>query len=276
MELLVVGAGTMGRWIARTVDADVAFADRDPAAAEAAAEAVGGRNVALDGAETFEVVCLAVPMSAVEGTIAEQADRARHAIVDVAGEMERPIAAMTEHGADLERASLHPLFAPENAPGTVAVVVDAAGPSVDALLADLEAAGNELVATTPEEHDRAMESVQASAHAAIVAYGLARESVPEGFATPVSSALDELLEQVTDGDPGVYAEIQDRFDGADAVADAAATIEGADLEELRELFAAARPDDAADGHSSDEHAADNRSADDHPTHDQPTDGEDDA
>ncbi|GAB3679901.1 prephenate dehydrogenase/arogenate dehydrogenase family protein [Salinarchaeum chitinilyticum] len=240
MELLVVGAGTMGRWIARTVDAEVAFADRDPEAAAAAAEAIGGRTVALDGAETFDVVCLAVPMSAVEGTIAQQAGRARHAIVDVAGEMERPLAAMAEHGPDLERASLHPLFAPENAPGTIAVVVDAAGPSIDALLADLEVAGNELVATTPEEHDRAMESVQAAAHAAIVAYGLARESVPEGFATPVSAALDDLLEQVTSGDPGVYAEIQDRFDGAAEVADAATAIEDADPAELRELFAAAR------------------------------------
>ncbi|MFC6726229.1 prephenate dehydrogenase, partial [Halobium palmae] len=32
MNLLVVGAGAMGRWVARTVDADVAFADVDEAA----------------------------------------------------------------------------------------------------------------------------------------------------------------------------------------------------------------------------------------------------
>jgi len=245
MELLVVGAGTMGRWVARTVDADVAFADRDPAVAAEAAEAVGGTTADLDGDDVFDVVVVAVPMSVIEDVIAEQAGRARHAIVDVAGEMATPIDAMAEHGPDLERASLHPLFAPENAPGTVAVVVDAGGPTIDSLLADLEDAENELVATTPEEHDRAMESVQAAAHAAIVAYGLARESVPEGFATPVSAALDDLLAQVTSGDPGVYAEIQDRFDGAETVADAAATIEEADPAELRELFAAARPEEDA-------------------------------
>ena len=246
MELLVVGAGTMGRWFARTVDAEVAFADRDPEAAAEAAAAVGGSTAALDGTEAFDVVAIAVPMSAVEDVIAEQAGRARHAILDVAGEMATPLDAMAEEAPGLERASLHPLFAPENAPGGVAVVVDAAGPEIDAVLADLEAAGNDLIATTPEEHDRSMESVQAAAHAAILAYGLAREPVPEGFATPVSAGLDELLEQVTIGDPGVYAEIQQRFEGADAVAEAAASIAAADPAALRELVAEARPEPAAE------------------------------
>ncbi|AGN02449.1 prephenate dehydrogenase [Salinarchaeum sp. Harcht-Bsk1] len=263
MELLVVGAGTMGRWFARTVDAEVAFADRDPEAAAEAAAAVGGSTAALDGAESFDVVAIAVPMSAAEDAIAGQAGRARHAVLDVTGEMGTALDAMATQAPELERASLHPLFAPENAPGSVAVVVDAAGPEIDAVLADLEAAGNELFATTPEEHDTAMESVQAAAHAAIVAYGLARESVPDGFATPVSAALDDVLEQVTKGDPGVYAEIQDRFDGADAVAEAAAAVADADPAELRELVVEARPELAADGDGSEENAsarADDQSA----------------
>ncbi len=47
-------------------DAAVAFTDVDQSAAEAAANAVGGRAVASDAAETFDVVCIAVPMPVAE------------------------------------------------------------------------------------------------------------------------------------------------------------------------------------------------------------------
>lgn len=245
----------MGRWLGRTVDADVAFADVDPAAAEAAAEDVGGQAVALDGVERFDAVAIAVPMSAAADAIAEQAGRARAAVLDVTGEMATPLAAMAEHAPDRERASLHPLFAPENAPGSVAVVVAEAGPTIDPIVADVARAGNSIVETTPEEHDRAMESIQAAAHAAILAYGAARESVPPGFSTPVSAGLDDLLAQVTRGDPDVYAEIQARFDGASAVAEAATAIEEADDEAFRELFLTARPEGANEPEGDDGHDA---------------------
>ena len=39
MNLLVVGAGEMGRWVADTVDADVAFTDADSDVAAVAAAA---------------------------------------------------------------------------------------------------------------------------------------------------------------------------------------------------------------------------------------------
>ena len=74
----MVGAGEMGRWFARASGADtVAFADRDPAVAREAADAVdGGRVVPLDGDERFDAVCVAVPMPATPAAIAEHADRA--------------------------------------------------------------------------------------------------------------------------------------------------------------------------------------------------------
>lgn len=243
MKLLVVGAGEMGQWLARTVDAEVAFTDIDHEAASAAAATVGGRAVPIDGDERFDTVGIAVPMSVTPETIERHAGRAEDAIVDVSGEMAAPLAAMDEHASDLERASLHPLFAPENAPGSVAVVVGEGGPTVHGVLADVAAGGNAIVGTTPEEHDQAMETIQAAAHAAILSYGVAREAIPQGFSTPVSAALDDVLRQVTDGDPDVYAEIQRRFDGAEAVAEAATEITDADAERFRELFDAARPDD---------------------------------
>jgi prephenate dehydrogenase len=236
MRTLVVGAGSMGRWLADALDGTVAFADTDPAAARAAATAVGGTTTALDDTDTYDVVCLAVPMPVVAEVVAAQADRAEHALVDVTGEMDAPLAAMREHGAALERMSLHPLFAPSSAPGRIAAVTDEPGPRVDAVRTALADAGNEVFETTAEEHDEAMETVQASAHAAVLAYGLAAEAVDDRFHTPVSADLQALVERVTDGDAHVYADIQSRFDGADGVAAAADRIADADHAEFEQLY----------------------------------------
>ncbi|MBZ6496214.1 prephenate dehydrogenase/arogenate dehydrogenase family protein [Natrinema longum] len=236
MDVLIVGAGAMGRWFGAAIDARIAFADIDRDAAAAAAESVGGDSADLEGETAYDVVCLAVPMTHVTDAISEQAGRARRAIVDVSGVMEPAIAAMKRHAPALERVSLHPLFAPERAPGSIAVVRDRSGPVTDELLARLEARGNGLLETTAAEHDEAMETVQAATHAAVLSFALAAESVPEGFETPIYEGLRRLAGQVTGGTPRVYADIQTTFDGADAVADAAAEIAAADADELEALY----------------------------------------
>lgn len=254
MEVLVVGAGSMGRWFADTVGTDVTFVDVDSEAAREAADRVGGRAVdpeqvsgiedradADDPLGRFDVVCIAVPMSAAEDAIAQWAGRAENALVDVTGEMSSALTAMESHAPETERASFHPLFAPDRAPGNVAVVEGQGGPTVRAILDTLEAAGNDLVETTASEHDAAMGTIQSAAHAAVLAYGIAAEEVPDGFETPVSAALDDLVERVGGGNPDVYAEIQATFSGAQRVADAAAEIASADTETFRELYAAAEP-----------------------------------
>jgi prephenate dehydrogenase len=239
MSILVVGAGTIGRWFATTVtgetDIEITVADADPDAAATAADALDGRAVALDTNERFDAVCLAVPISAVEDAIADHAPKAERAVLDVTGVMGKPVEAMRTDAPDRERLSLHPLFAPENAPGRVAVVSDASGPVTDEIRGAL-AADNTLFETTPDEHDRAMETVQARAHAAVLAYALAREEVPAEFQTPISEPLSALTEQVLSGSPQVYAEIQSTFDGAEAVAEAAERITRADAEEFEELY----------------------------------------
>jgi len=265
MEILIVGAGEMGRWLGRTLVAhpepllateqsgdelELAFGDREPTVARSAAAEIDApaRAVAPEDEESFALVCLAVPIPAVETAIAAHAERARSAIVDVTGELTTPTEAMADHAPDRERASLHPLFAAENAPGSVPIAVENGGPVVEGLRATLEAAGNELVETTPEEHDEAMETVQAAAHAAVLAYGLAAESVPEQFDTPVSATLAELVEQVTDNEPRVYADIQETFDGAEQVAEAAARIADADPDTFETLYeqAAIDPDEGGE------------------------------
>ncbi|MFO8115230.1 MAG: prephenate dehydrogenase [Halorubrum sp.] len=249
MELLVVGAGEIGRWIADTVSADespvdatVAFADREPAVARDAAGSRDATAVPADGDTTHDAVCLAVPMSAVPAAVEAYAPRAERAILDVSGEMTEAVAAMREHASGLERASFHPLFAPPRVPGNVACVVDESGPVVEGIAAAIEAGGNEVFETTPAEHDRAMETVQAGAHAAVLAWRLAGDDVREEFHTPVSAALSEVADTVTEGAPAVYAEIQRAFDGADDVADAAREIADADPEAFADLYEAARGD----------------------------------
>jgi len=236
MDALIVGAGAMGRWFAESIDATVAFADADEAAAREAASRIGGRPVALDADEKFDVVCFAVPISAVETSVETHAEKATTAVIDVSGVMAAPLASMAEHAPERERLSLHPLFGPDNAPGNVAVVVEEPGPVTDEIRRQLSGQGNALFETTPERHDDAMASVQASAHAAVLAFALAAEPVPEEFYTPIFEELAGLVEQVTDGTPRVYAEIQSTFEGATDVAAAANRIAAADPEAFERLY----------------------------------------
>jgi prephenate dehydrogenase len=236
MRILVVGAGAMGRWFARSVEAEIAFTDVDTDTAREAASAIDAAVVDPETEAQFDAVCFAVPISSVTAAIEQYANRADRALLDVSGVMSGPITTMRDWAPDRERVSLHPLFAPENAPGNVAVVADRRGPVVESVLSDLRTRGNELFETTAEEHDEAMETVQASAHAAVLAFAMAADDVPDRFQTPISAGLFDLVEQVTGGDPRVYADIQDAFDGADAVADAARQIADADSDTFERLY----------------------------------------
>jgi prephenate dehydrogenase len=242
MDVLVVGAGEMGRWIGRALDSDapadvsLAFADADRSAATDAAEAMDAAVVDDPAAATPDAVIVAVPIPAATEAIATWGPRARQAVVDVTGTMAEQIAAMREHAPDAERTSLHPLFAAENEPGNVAVVTDADGPVSEAIRETLASRDNALYETTPTEHDEAMETVQAKAHAAVLAYALAAEEVPDELHTPVSADMTAIAEQVTGGEARVYADIQASFDGAAEVAAAARQIADADADTFEGLY----------------------------------------
>lgn len=245
MTVLVVGAGKMGRWMAGALDDAVAFADADSDAAADAARIVEDSRVAtadeLAADRAFETVIVAVPIPVTADVIETYADRASSAIVDVTGEMDAPIAAMREHARGLERLSLHPLFAPENAPGTIAAVHDKRGPTTTRIREALADAGNDVFDTTVTEHDDAMASVQSATHAAILAWQLAIDDVRKEFHTPLSRELAALAEHVTEQDPRVYADIADRYPtGRTALARAADTLEDADRDEFLDCFERAR------------------------------------
>ncbi|MFB6085187.1 MAG: prephenate dehydrogenase/arogenate dehydrogenase family protein [Halodesulfurarchaeum sp.] len=237
MDVLIVGSGAVGRWFGSLWDGPVAFADADRAVAERAAGNVTNAGItALDGDDSHDVVAVAVPMRVAERVIADQADRAERAIVDFTGSMREPLEAMEEVAPDLERVSFHPLFAPEHAPGRVAKSVGRPGPTVDAITGMLVAAGNDLVPVEAAVHDDAMETVQGRVHAAVLAFGLAADPVPEGLETPVYEEMEALRERVTSGSPSVYADIQDRFDGAVALNRALDRLLEADRGEFASLY----------------------------------------
>jgi prephenate dehydrogenase len=248
MDLLVVGGGAMGRWFGRTVSgARVTVTDSDPAVARETADALDGRTLAHanadgegegDHGDGYDVVCVAVPIPAVDTAVGDHADRLRPdgALVDVTGAMAPAVAAGRVHAPDHQRSSLHPLFAPERAPGRVAAVPDAPGERTATVRRALERAGNDVFETTAAVHDRAMETVQAQAHAATLAFALAADPVPEEFSTPVFGALAETAATMTGGDPRVYADVQDAFGGADDVASAARRIADADRETFERLY----------------------------------------
>lgn len=242
METLVVGAGAVGRWFAECTPDDVAFADVDSAAAEAAAEEAHrtqgrtARVVPLDTEESFGVVCIAVPLPETTAAIERYAPRAQTAVIDLTGQMVAPLRSMAAVAPARERASFHPLFAPRHAPGRVAAAQAAPGPATDRVTRWFEEAGNEIVTVEPDTHDEAMRTIQGRAHAAILAFGLAADPVPEKLTTPVYRDLHDLLGRIIDGESQVYADIQETFGGAGDVADAATEIQGMDRAGFATLF----------------------------------------
>ncbi|GAA0285401.1 prephenate dehydrogenase/arogenate dehydrogenase family protein [Halobacterium noricense] len=238
MDVLVVGAGDVGRWFAGLVDAPVTFTDVDEDRARAAATELDRRAAAvpLDTEESFGIVAVAVPMGAAVDAIERHASRAEQAVVDFTGEMRGPLAAMAETAPARERVSFHPLFAPEHAPGHIAVAESTPGPATDRVREWLEAAGNDLVDVGAAEHDDAMVTIQGRAHAAVLAFALAADDVPDDLATPVYEDLAALADRVTGGNARVYADIQDAFGGADDVAAAAQRLADADREAFEEVY----------------------------------------
>jgi len=107
------------------------------------------------------------------------------------------------------------LFAPSlDAHGRGIALIDIRhGEAVEAMIAMLTKTGARLVRLAAEEHDRAMASVQALTHAAIIAFGTALRDHADidrllAVATPPHRMLLGLLARIATGPPEVYLDIQ--------------------------------------------------------------------
>jgi prephenate dehydrogenase len=235
MKLLIVGSGSMGRWFASAVDADITYLDIEPEMANEAAGEMGCGIANPDTEELFDVVCIAVPMPFVEEAITKYSKNASGGLCDITGSMATPIKNMKLHADGIERLSMHPLFGPLNCPGRIAIVEDNMGPLMKKICDDLEKSGNTLFNTTVDEHDEAMKTVQGMAHAAILSFGLAAEKIPDKFGTPIFDGLMKLTMEITRGNPRVYSDIQKIFGGSIEISNAARRISDSDEEEFKKI-----------------------------------------
>ena len=236
MKLLIVGSGSMGRWFASSVDAEVTFLDIKAERAQGAAEDMGGKMANLGTDELFDIVCIAVPIPRVTEAISTYAKNVTGIMCDITGIMKIPMEAMKKYANGVERISLHPLFGPENYPGRIALVIDEMGPMAEQIFEDLEKAGNTLFITTAGEHDEVMKTVQGMTHAAILSFALAAQEVPEEFGTPIFDGLVDLVKEMTNGNARVYSDIQEVFGGSKAIIEAAKKISSADWKEFSQLY----------------------------------------
>lgn len=238
MRALIVGAGEMGQWFVEVTRdwLDVTILDDDVERARRVAERHQGAISSPNDVEPAPLVVTAVPMEVTESVIAEYGQYVKTAMIDLSGAMVGPLEAMREDAPEREHISLHPLFAPENAPGNIPMVVENGNDVAERLVSILEEAGYTPFETTADAHDQAMENVQAKVHAAVMAYSLAADPVDERFHTPVSAGMDELQELVLDGNPRVYSDIQARYAGSRSVAEAAEKIAQVDQEGFEQLY----------------------------------------
>lgn len=206
--LIIGGAGRMGRrfgqWLA-AAGHTLTSLDRDNAAQ---AEALLARA---------DLVLVSVPIDTTETVIRDIGPRLRPdaVLADLTSLKVGPMAAMlAAHPGPV--VGLHPMFGPSVTRLAGQKIVVCAGRQAEAaqwLLDDFARAGAELVAASPEEHDRMMSVVQAIRHFVTFALGsyLAAEDIDIArsldFSSPVYRLEVDMVSRLFAQDGALYADI---------------------------------------------------------------------
>lgn len=206
--VVVGGAGRMGRWMGRFLDAQgwsVGVLDpRDPA---------GEQRESAARLPTAELVVLATPPGSI-ATLYRQwrAKPPRGVLIDLASiksPLLGPIRELQAAGARL--ASIHPMFGPATLLLRDSDVVvcdtgdDEATKVAEGLFAPTTA---RIVRLRLEEHDRVMADLLSLAHAAAIAFALALPAAEHPVHSTTFQALERLAATVARENPDVYYEIQ--------------------------------------------------------------------
>lgn len=202
------GAGRMGRWIGRFLEAQ----GWGTSVVDPAAPPEENRR----GDERLTTADLVVAATPPGGTAALYrrwcAAPPAGIVVDISSiksPLIGPIRALQEAGARV--ASIHPMFGPAAVllRGADVVVCDtgdaAAGATVEALFAPTTA---HLVHLPLEEHDRVMADLLSLAHATAIAFALALPAAEHPVRSTTFQALERLAATVVRESPDVYYEIQ--------------------------------------------------------------------
>jgi prephenate dehydrogenase len=271
-EVLILGAGGgFGRLLARLLaDAGYRVTGVDPRlAAGAPAEGLAAHLVAdasvtpggalLERVSAADWVVSCMPSDATMRAFASlsPAMRGGAMFMDVLSVKEPICRLMAEGRGDIQCLSVHPMFAPSAgfANQNVALVRVRPGPSTARAEALIAGWGARTHVLTAREHDTRTAMVQAATHAAILAFGMALESM--GYragevlplSTPPHRILLALVARIATGNPDVYRQIQTENPLAAAaraaLADAAARLDriaaADDPAAIAELFQSLRP-----------------------------------
>lgn len=119
-------------------------------------------------------------------------------------------------GFQCEAIGINPMFAPSlGFSGRSVIVVPYISNQVSGVFVDfLASQGSRIVTLSYDNHDRQCAVLQAATHSAIIAFGLALESldydiiVAEDFAPPPHKVMLALLARILHSEPNVYLDIQ--------------------------------------------------------------------
>ncbi len=206
--VIVGGAGRMGRWMRRFLEAQGYTAGTLDPAAGADENAWAREHLARS-----DIVVVATPPGAIPGIYAGWLDRPPAGVVVDLASIKTPlieaIRSLQRSGARV--ASMHPLFGPAIALLRDADVVicdtgDArAAEAVEGLFQPTTA---RLVRLPLADHDRVMADLLALAHAAAIAFALSLPRERHPVHSTTFQALERLSAEVVRESPEVYYEIQ--------------------------------------------------------------------
>lgn len=208
IAVVVGGAGRMGRWLRRFLDAQgYAAAVIDPAAPEEI-DALGRKLL-----PRADLVLCATPPQRTAACYREWLERPPAGVIaDIASIKAPLIGALRElQAAGARVASLHPMFGPATALLRDADVVicetgdEAATAEVEALFRPTTA---RLVRLPLDEHDRLMGDLLSLAHAAAIAFAVALPEDDHPVRSTTFQALAGLASAAVRESPEVYYEIQ--------------------------------------------------------------------
>ncbi|MEM3422052.1 MAG: prephenate dehydrogenase/arogenate dehydrogenase family protein [Candidatus Hadarchaeum sp.] len=221
MKTAVIGAGEMGKWLAKfskrlgeVVVSDVNRLKARKLAAELKVKAALARNAAAEA----DIIFIAVPISATPKVLLEVAGEAKSGalIADVASVKLEVVKTMERIEKDVELVSIHPLFGPGASSlknkDVVAIPVRP-GKRYRKLKELLRSDGARVIEMDAELHDRTMAVVQCLSHFILLSYVQALRALNGGkisrrMRTPMFSALVELAKAASAGKPELYLEIQ--------------------------------------------------------------------
>ncbi len=221
MNIAIVGAGDMGRWLATIFKetGGVTISDISAKKAEKVASELGVKSKsAAEAVRDADLVLVAIPISKTPEAVKSFAGVAKRGalLADVASVKTEVVKAMRSIRAEVELVSLHPLFGPGAASvkgKDIVVIPVRAGNRYRYLKRTLKMMGARITEMDANEHDRIMAISQCMTHFVLISYLNAIKSIKwmkqaEKLSTPMFSSFINLAKAILAGNPELYGELQ--------------------------------------------------------------------